>query len=152
MKQKELMIEPMEVKDLLEVMKIERESYPSPWSLYLFIAEIKDNSFAHYLVMRQEEKVIAYGGMWLFLKEAHITNLAVDPSCRVRGYGKTLLEALIKKAWDMELRKVTLEVRVSNLPARKLYEGRGFEVERVRRNYYGHEDALLMYLSLSKGR
>ncbi len=152
LKQKELLIEPMKLKDLLEVMEIERQSYPSPWSLYLFIAEIKDNRFAHYLVMKQEEKIIAYGGMWVFMKEAHITNLAVHTSFRSKGYGKTLLKTLIQEAWERGLEKITLEVRVSNLAARKLYQGRGFKVDCVRRNYYGSEDALLMYLCLKEER
>ena len=152
LKQKELLIEPMKLKDLLEVMEIERQSYPSPWSLYLFIAEIKDNRFAHYLVMKQEEKIIAYGGMWVFMKEAHITNLVVHPSSRGKGYGKTLLKTLIQEAWERGLEKITLEVRVSNLAARKLYQGRGFKVDCVRRNYYGREDALLMYLCLKEER
>ncbi|RQD73405.1 MAG: ribosomal-protein-alanine N-acetyltransferase [Candidatus Syntrophonatronum acetioxidans] len=140
----------MKLKDLLEVMDIERQSYPSPWSLYLFIAEIKDNRFAHYLVMRQKDRIIAYGGMWIFAQESHITNLAVHPSCRYEGYGKTLLEALIEEAGKRGLNKITLEVRVSNLAARKLYQGRGFKVDRVRRNYYGNEDALLLYLYLEE--
>ncbi len=149
MKQEEVLIEPMEVKDLSEIMPIERISYPNPWSIYLFLTEIKENRYAEYLVLRQRGSVIAYGGMWVFLEEAHITNLAVDPAFRNKGNGDILLKSLMKKAGERGAKLISLEVRVSNSWGIKLYKNNGFKVGKRKKDYYGNEDAYYMTLNLA---
>ena len=148
--QKELNVEPMGLSDLFEVVAIERQSYHKPWSLFLFLNELKDNEYADYLVLKNENTVIGYGGMWNFYQYSHITNLAVAPEFRQKGYGTVILKALLKKAEDKGVKRVTLEVRTTNEIALKMYGKLGFESVGIKKNYYGNEDAVLMSLNSLK--
>lgn len=136
----------MRVADLDQVMDIEVAAFPSPWSREAYRREIADNSYAHYLVMSAGGEIVGYGGMWVVLDEAHVTNLAVAPACRRQGYGGRLLSALIELATAVGADRLTLEVRRSNQAAQTLYIRHGFVVCGVRRNYYAdtQEDALVM--------
>lgn len=136
----------MRIDDLDQVMNIEMASFPSPWSRNAYQREITDNSYAHYLVMLAGGEVIGYGGMWVVLDEAHVTNLAVAPAHRRHGYGRRLLSALIELATALGANRLTLEVRRSNRAAQMLYVRHGFVTCGVRRNYYAdtQEDALVM--------
>jgi len=148
--QKELNVEPMGMSDLFEVVAIERQSYHKPWSFFLFLNELKDNEYADYLVLKNENTVIGYGGMWNFYQYSHITNLAVGPNFRQKGYGTMILKALLKNAEDKGVIRVTLEVRGTNDIALKMYGKLGFESVGIKKNYYGNEDAVLMSLNSLK--
>lgn len=91
--------------------------------------------------------IIGYGGIWLTVDDAHITTIAVDPSVRGRGIGELLLNALIDDAYELQARQLTLEVRVSNLTAQRLYLKYGFQPAGTRPRYYtdNGEDALIMW-------
>lgn len=143
-------IQPMTVDDLDQVMEIERKSFISPWSREAFTNELRKNRFAHYLVAKAGDKVIAYGGMWFILDEAHITNIAVHPDYRGRGIGTLLLEEMIKYGTSRGMDGFTLEVRKSNSSAIKLYKKAGFLECGTRKGYYSDtgEDALIMWLRL----
>ncbi len=93
--------------------------------------------------------IIGYAGMWLILDEAHVTTIAVREAKRGLGLGELLLASLIEAAMEMGADRVTLEVRVSNLPAQRLYEKYGFAREGVRPRYYSdnNEDAYIMSVS-----
>lgn len=145
-----LLIEPMQVEDVEEVLAIERASFAAPWSRLAFLSELLENERAVYLVAREEGAVIGYVGMWRILDEGHITNLAVHPDARRRGVGRRLLEALCNLAIARGLRRLTLEVRVSNSVAQHLYESLGFSVAGIRPGYYqdNQEDALIMWRDL----
>lgn len=142
-------IRPMQRTDLPEVLEIERASFPSPWSKDAFVREICKNYYGHYLVAEHCGKVIGYAGMWLFLFEGHVTNIAVDPVHRGQKVGAALLLALMKKARSAGIKRMSLEVRVSNFKARRFYTEYGFEVRGLRRNYYRDtdEDAVVMKCS-----
>jgi ribosomal-protein-alanine N-acetyltransferase len=101
---------------------------------------------AQYLVARADGEIIAYGGMWLMVDEAHITTFAVHPDWRRQRIGERLLLAFLDMAVDRGAREATLEVRLSNLPARRLYEKYGFRPVGLRPRYYSddQEDALIM--------
>ena len=90
--------------------------------------------------------MIAYGGVWLMVDEAHITTFAVDPPMRRRRIGERLLLALLDVAVGRGANEATLEVRLSNLAARRLYEKYGFRPVGLRPRYYtdDNEDALIM--------
>ncbi|MCX7790009.1 MAG: ribosomal protein S18-alanine N-acetyltransferase [Chloroflexaceae bacterium] len=90
--------------------------------------------------------IVGYGGLWLSADEAHVTTIAVDPAYRRRGIGELLLNGLIDQAYELGARMITLEVRVSNDAAQRLYLKYGFTVVGTRRRYYtdNGEDALLM--------
>ena len=139
-------VELMKEKHLTQVLEIERASFPIPWSRRSFAEEIH-NGLAYYIVAITENNLVAgYGGMWLFLDEAQINNVAVKPELRGLGVGKTLMIYLIGRAVLSGNRKMTLEVRPTNLAARHLYETLGFVESGYRKRYYidSGEDAIIM--------
>ena len=139
-------IEPMRLEDVPAVHEIEAASFPTPWPDYAFRQELQTNKMAHYLVVRCGSETIAYGGMWLMFDEAHITTFAVLPDWRRRGIGGRLMLGLMDVALELRARVMTLEVRLSNKPARELYGRFGFKPVGVRPRYYSDngEDALIM--------
>jgi len=141
-----LVVGPMALDDLPEVHRIEQASFSVPWPDDAYRSELRANRLASYLVVRSEESLVAYGGIWLMVDEAHITTFAVDPAWRRQRVGETLLLALLDVAVSRRAREATLEVRLSNLPARRLYEKYGFRPVGLRPRYYSDngEDALIM--------
>lgn len=144
----------MRLSDIDEVCGIERESFTTPWSEAAFHNELVNNHFAHYLIMELDGEVIGYGGMWLIMEEAHVTNIAVRTAYRGRKLGERLLRELQSTAQFLGAGTMTLEVRVSNLIAQRLYEKLGFRPAGVRRGYYSdnHEDALIMWAELDRDK
>jgi ribosomal-protein-alanine N-acetyltransferase len=134
------------VDHLAEVQAIEKASFTSPWPPHAYRSEIETNRLAHYLVVQVQDRVIAYGGIWLMVDEAHVTTFAVHPLWRRRHIGDQLLLALLDIAVARHAHEATLEVRLSNLAARKLYEKFGFRPVGLRPRYYSDdgEDALIM--------
>jgi len=143
--------ESMRVTDLDEVLYIEHRSFTTPWSRAAYHRELVTNGYATYIVGRVDGRVIAYGGMWVILDEAHVTNIAVHPEHRDCGVGRLTMRALEQKAVELGACRMTLEVRVSNTAARRLYEALGFRGTGVRRSYYSdtHEDAIVMWKDLT---
>jgi [ribosomal protein S18]-alanine N-acetyltransferase len=141
-----LLIEAMRLEDLGEVHRIEQASFTTPWPENAYRSELMTNRLASYLVARLDGEIVAYGGMWLMVDEAHITTFAVHPAYRRQRVGERLLLAFLDLARDRHAREATLEVRLSNLPARRLYEKYGFRPVGVRPRYYSdnNEDALIM--------
>ncbi len=141
-----LRVETMTVADVEDVHRIERASFPVPWPDYAFRQEIETNRLAHYRIVRAGSDAVAYGGLWLMVDEAHITTFAVLPLYRRQGIGGRLMVELMRLAVDLGARVVTLEVRLSNKPARELYHRFGFRPVGVRPRYYSDngEDALIM--------
>lgn len=146
-----LEITPMSLQDLESVLEIERSTFSFPWPQNSFYREIVNNDYAHYFAVRLkgENIIIGYGGIWVLLDEAHITTLAVHPHYRQAGAGSFLLSRLLEEALSRGAHQVFLEVRDSNLAARKLYEKYDFKITGRRKNYYYHEDALLMVCKFS---
>ncbi|HEY8486587.1 MAG TPA: ribosomal protein S18-alanine N-acetyltransferase, partial [Limnochordales bacterium] len=147
----EVVIDPMRVRDLNDVMAIERLSFTSPWSRTAFLSELLENDRAHYLVARVHGRTVGYVGIWIVADEGHITNVAVHPDYRSRGVGRRLLHAITELAIRKGARRLTLEVRRSNLRAQSLYQSLGFQSVGVRRGYYrdNNEDAIIMWRDLS---
>jgi ribosomal-protein-alanine N-acetyltransferase len=136
----------MAVDDLAGVQRIERASFRTPWPAQAYRQELESNRLAQYLVALLGDEIVGYGGIWLMVDEAHVTTFAVDPRYRRRRIGERLLLALLDLALAREAREATLEVRLSNLPARRLYEKYGFRPVGIRPRYYSDngEDALIM--------
>jgi [ribosomal protein S18]-alanine N-acetyltransferase len=141
-----LRIEPMTLDDLPAVHAIERASFAVPWPDDAYRNEIRTNRLASYVVARLDDAVVGFAGLWVMVDEAHVTTFAVDPRWRRRGVGERMLLALLDLAISRHAREATLEVRLSNLPARKLYEKHGFRPVGIRPRYYSDngEDALIM--------
>jgi ribosomal-protein-alanine N-acetyltransferase len=141
-----VVIEPMRLEDVEEVQRIEEASFSTPWPPNAYRSELMTNKLAAYLVIRAEGRIVAYGGMWLMVDEAHITTFAVHPAWRRQRLGERLLLAFLDLAKDRHAREATLEVRLSNVAARRLYEKYGFRPVGLRPRYYSdnNEDALIM--------
>ncbi len=149
-----LVFERMKPADVPEVMEIERRSFPTPWPESAFYRELTENRLAHYFVLREVPadpnqgpgKLIGYVGLWVFQEEAHITTIAVRPERRGRGFGELILLRAIEAARRLGAAHVTLEVRVSNTVAQRLYEKYRFGRVGLRKGYYSDtgEDALIM--------
>jgi len=129
-------------------MAIERQVYPRPWSPNLFLSEMTESRNRCYLVARLDREVVGYGGLICYGEEAHITNIAVDPMHHRRKLGTRLLRDLVVNAQEMGAEAMSLEVRVTNWGAQRLYGRFGFRPVGVRKNYYQeiNEDALIMWL------
>lgn len=125
------------------VLEIERLSFPNPWNLGMFEREIA-LSISSFFVALLDDEVVGYGGYWRVEDEAHITNIAIDPKFRNRGFGKRILKYLLEDMKRLDISKVLLEVRESNVSARKLYEKYDFKVTGIRPRYYVNESAMLM--------
>jgi ribosomal-protein-alanine N-acetyltransferase len=141
-----LRIRAMTIADLPTVQLIERASFTTPWPGHAYRQELEVNRLAHYLVATLAGEIVAYGGIWLMVDEAHVTTFAVHPRYRRRRIGERLLLSLLDLAVDRHAREATLEVRLSNLAARRLYEKYGFRPVGIRPRYYSdnQEDALIM--------
>jgi ribosomal-protein-alanine N-acetyltransferase len=136
----------MTLNDIDAVHAIERRSFAVPWPDEAYRNELLGNRLASYVVARADDEVVAFAGLWIMVDEAHVTTFAVDPAWRRRGVGERMLLALLDLAVERRAREATLEVRLSNMPARRLYEKYGFRPVGIRPRYYSDngEDALIM--------
>lgn len=161
-------IEPMTPEDLDEVMAIERASFLMPWSKRAFLSELS-LPYSVFRVARpkrgnwmevvppqrrwlggrgkpERPPVLGYTGFQVILDESHIMTIAVHPQHRRRGLGTLLLLDLFEQARERGVQRLTLEVRVSNVAAQRLYQAFGFHLEGRRLHYYGDgEDALILW-------
>ncbi|UVI33558.1 ribosomal protein S18-alanine N-acetyltransferase [Paenibacillus spongiae] len=144
----------MTLTDIPQIVAIEQEAFTGPWTAEAFVNELTNNHFARYMVMVHDDEVIGYGGMWTIMDEAHITNIAIRYDYRGQGLGKRLLTELQQTAVFFGASRMTLEVRVSNEIAQRLYRKLGFEPAGVRPGYYtdNQEDALIMWAELDSAR
>jgi ribosomal-protein-alanine N-acetyltransferase len=138
----------MRRRHLRGVMAIERQVYPRPWSPNLFLSEMTESKNRCYLVAKIDREVVGYAGMICYGEEAHVTNIAIDPLHHRQKIATRLLHDLIEQAVEMGAEAVSLEVRVTNWGAQRLYGGFGFRPIGVRKNYYQeiNEDALIMWV------
>jgi [ribosomal protein S18]-alanine N-acetyltransferase len=131
--------------DLPAVISIERRSFPTPWSLAMFVLELSKPS-GICLAAGAGEELAGYVVCSRYDQVWHLMNIAVDPDRRGTGIAGKLIRRLIEESRG-EL-PFTLEVRVSNHRAIGMYERFGFHSAGVRPRYYhdNGEDALIMWL------
>lgn len=161
-------LRPLRVQDLDELMAIEVGSYPFPWSRGNFVDSLASGYRAQGLWRGGREddaqvvaeapagetaSLVAYAWAMEGVEELHLLNLTVHPDHRRQGHAVRLLDDLVTWAVPRALWWMWLEVRASNLAARRLYEGYGFEEAGLRRGYYpnvrsSREDAVLMRLDM----
>lgn len=137
----------MRKKHLDQVMEIEKRAYTNPWSRSVFESELTQGIVRSYVVVLDGRRVVGYCGVLYVVDEAHITNIAVEPEAHRMNIGTKLLSHTIRRAWERQVVGVTLEVRVSNFAAQRLYQKFGFQPAGVRKGYYQEngEDALIMW-------
>ncbi|HET7628909.1 MAG TPA: ribosomal protein S18-alanine N-acetyltransferase [Bacillales bacterium] len=140
----------MNVDDIDAVMKVEKASFTMPWSDSAFYNELTNNRFATYILAQDADCVIGYCGVWVIVDESHVTNIAILPEYRGKQIGESLLRTAMHYARMKGARKMSLEVRVSNESAQRLYRKLGFQPGGIRKNYYtdNYEDALVMWVKL----
>jgi [ribosomal protein S18]-alanine N-acetyltransferase len=139
-------IRPLALKDLSGIEDIERSSYPTPWSRSMFAGELTKASSIS-LGAFDESGLVGYLIVSRYVDAWHVMNIAVDPDERRRGVASALLERLFDLTATDARRGYTLEVRVSNEGAIRLYARYGFKKRGIRRGYYtdNREDALIMW-------
>lgn len=140
----------MSEQDLPAIIAMEQVSFPNPWSLSSFQSELSDNEIAHYHCLEYQDEVIGYMGYWAIFDEAHVTNVAISPQYRSRGWGEYLMRRVMMHCVKTGIERMTLEVRVSNKVALSMYEKLGFAAIGVRSRYYSdnQEDAIIMWATL----
>lgn len=134
-------------RDLDALEEIERQSYPAPWSRSMFAAELQKPGALALGAYRHTNELVGYAIVSRYVDAWHVMNIAVAPAFRRRGIARTLLERLFEVTAADSRRGYTLEVRVSNAEAIRLYERLGFRARGIRRGYYtdNREDALIMW-------
>jgi ribosomal-protein-alanine N-acetyltransferase len=140
-------IVPMRRRHVKAVAAIERDIFPSPWSVSLYISELTQPATRTYLVARSAGEVVGYAGLMLAVGEGHVTTLGVARDWQCRGIGRLLLLRLAQGAIERGAEDLTLEVRVTNSGAQALYHEFGFAPAGIRKNYYAEvqEDAIVMW-------
>ena len=141
-------IEPLaSASDLDAVLEVEAESFASPWTREMYLAELEHVGVSFcYLARDESDRVLGFCSFWRVLDELHINNLAVRGDHRRQGIATALLTAVLDEGARLGIRRATLEVRRSNEAARCLYERLGFAGAGVRYAYYTNpvEDALVL--------
>ncbi|MGZ4431025.1 MAG: ribosomal protein S18-alanine N-acetyltransferase [Gaiellales bacterium] len=139
-------VRPLRPGDLEAIEQIERRAYPTPWSRSMFAGEIAKPS-GICLGAFQGEDMLGYLIVARYVDAWHVMNVAVDEPHRRHGVARALMDRLFEETGDDPERGYTLEVRVSNLAAIRLYEQLGFVQTGIRRGYYtdNREDALIMW-------
>jgi [ribosomal protein S18]-alanine N-acetyltransferase len=141
-------IKRLELRDLNAIERIERDSYRTPWSRSMFAGELaKPSSVSLGAFEPETGDLLGYLIISRYVDAWHVMNLAVAPGYRRRRIAASLLERLFELTADEDRRGYTLEVRVSNDVAIRLYEQAGFRARGIRRGYYtdNREDALIMW-------
>jgi ribosomal-protein-alanine N-acetyltransferase len=136
------------MKDLNAIEEIERRSYPTPWSRSMFASELaKPSSICLGAFDPIDDRLVGYLVISRYVDAWHVMNVAVAPDHRRHGIATQLLERLFELTSGRSRRGYTLEVRVSNTEAIRLYERLGFRAQGIRRGYYtdNREDALIMW-------
>jgi ribosomal-protein-alanine N-acetyltransferase len=138
----------MQVRDLPAVMEIEQLSFSHPWHETTFRGELQNLSISFPVVAERtaDGRVLGYIIYWKIRDDVQINNIAVHPDARRFGLGEALLRRALDQVRAEGAAFVSLEVRVTNAAARRLYEKLGFETFGVRKDYYTHpdEDAVVM--------
>lgn len=135
----------MEYEDIPVVAQIERNNFSEPWSEQSFAEEL-DNKHSIAYVEKYLDKPVGYVCAQIIHPEAFICTIASDNTLRRRGIGERLIDYLLTYCIYKECESLSLEVRVSNIPAQKLYEKMGFINLGKRKNFYSKptEDAYIM--------
>ena len=140
------MIREARKEDLSRLVELEQQLFPAdpgPESAYLY--EMDENPFAALYIYEEGGRIIGYADLWITYEQAQLANIAVAKEAWGKGIGTALLDHCVKQAVKSGCEVLSLEVRVSNIRAKRLYEKNGFIKAALRRHYYENgEDAELM--------
>ena len=141
-----VVLEPLSHDHVPDVLRIESELFPAPWTEAMFRQEVEEKWLSRSFVAVLEERIVGYVIAWFLRGEVHVLNLAVTEAQQRKGIARYMLAHIVTMANEEACHLVTLEVRVSNEPAKMLYLSMGFAPVGIRRRYYhdNNEDALVM--------
>lgn len=144
----ELRLVPMRRRDLREVLDVERQVFPEPWSMAVFSSELALRSGRAYQVARSGKSLAGYTGLLFVDDEAHVTTVATAPGWQGRGVATVMLATAFRQARTAGIRQISLEVAAGNERAQALYRRFGFMPVGVRKGYYPltGEDAIVMWV------
>jgi ribosomal-protein-alanine N-acetyltransferase len=137
----------LDADDIDALEQIEQVAYAAPWSRSMFATEVAKPTSHSIGAFRPDGELLGYLILSRYVDAWHVMNVAVHPESRRQGVATALLRRMLEETADDPARGYTLEVRVSNTGAVKLYESFGFEIQGVRKGYYldNREDALIMW-------
>ena len=144
----EIYISPMTRDDVDSVVKIEEDAYgPHHWAKSSFYDELSNKLARYYCAKTSDGELAGYAGTWHIIDEGHITTIAVKKDYLRNHIGEAIIHRILEDCYKDGVKYLTLEVRVSNTPAIKLYEKYGFQSLGTRKGYYqdNNEDALIMW-------
>ena len=143
-------IRPMLETEVMAITKIDAQAYPYPWSEQIFRDCLKSRYYC--MVYENDHEMLGYAVLSVAAGEAHILNICILPEKQNRGLGRDLLNYLVELAREKRVETMFLEVRLSNEPAKRLYDRMGFNELGIRKNYYpakqGKEDALVLAMDI----
>lgn len=143
-------VENLSEQNIKDVSKIEGLCIETPWGERELFREL-ENKNAFYACIKKDGRTVGYGGIWLSVGTADITNIAVLPEHRREGFGSLILSELTKKAVENGCFEINLEVNENNIGAVLLYEKCGFEKVGIRKKYYKNKDnAIIMQYNYKK--
>lgn len=145
----DVVIRKMEITDVDDVITVEKASFATSWTADIFYQEITENKYAHYYVLELDGDIIGYAGAWIVFEDAQITNIAIKPEYRGRKLGEKLFQFMLQLAIKEGAARLSLEVRLSNIIAQRLYRKFGLVPGGIRKNYYtdNNEDAIVMWVN-----
>lgn len=132
--------------DLDDIYELDMQTFAMPWSKEALSYDILENDNAFVIVAEYEGEFAGYADIWTVLDEADLNSIAVRVDFRRKGIGDAIILAMTEMLSANGVATINLEVRVSNMPAIKLYKKYGFNECGVRPGYYldNGEDALIM--------
>lgn len=144
-------IRKMSENDIDAVLEVDKASFPTAWTREIYELEINENKHAHYFVATVAEQIVGFVGIWIVHDDAQITNIAVHPQFRGNKIGERLFSFAMTYAIQQGALRLSLEVRVSNIVAQKMYRKFGLVPGGIRKNYYpdNNEDAIVMWTNLT---
>jgi ribosomal-protein-alanine N-acetyltransferase len=134
--------------DLDLVATLEARCFTNPWSRDMLARQLQESGTTRvYLLRLPEVRVAGFCACWLLVDELHINTVVMDFPFRRQGLGHLLMRHVLEDAAKAGAGRATLEVRESNVAARRLYENLGFSVTATRPKYYSQpdEDALILW-------
>ena len=143
------LIRPASFDDISSIVEIENKTNQMPWSKAQFLSSMEVGHYS--VVMHKDSDILGFAVYSPIIPESHLLNIAINPAYQGKGLGDKLLQQIILQNRTIGVKTISLEVRVSNLPAINLYEKRGFHKDAIRPDYYSgspKEDALLMSLKI----
>lgn len=144
-----MIFEQMKHEDLAIISELESQCFIEPWNEEDCRRELDENPFSNGWVLKEENQILAYAFLWETFEMAQLARIGVQPNLRKQGLAKELMNHLCKRAKEAQCEFMTLEVRQSNTPAIRLYEGCDFIQVNVSKGYYPDgEDAIVMTKAL----